>query len=210
MALTLFSEDNDWDLSVGGSGSFEDPANPAATPMILHMAFKLHANSATWEFWKTAIPQYALVSMYPGFMYSPNIVQTSPAGIMRGSNSGLWGFVMASTPTGLLAAVHIQDLIEAHIRALDPKIVDVSKYLLVEESTTVPKISRFVKKHYPDAGSVITEDAKGVLDRTNATKAETEPEINEMVPIRGQGAGCDGLAAWLSQECVGQELNNSV
>ncbi|CAI7640562.1 unnamed protein product [Penicillium crustosum] len=195
MALTLFSEDNDWDLSVGGSGSFEDPANPAATPMILHMAFKLHANSATWEFWKTAIPQYAL---------------TSPAGIMRGSNSGLWGFVMASTPTGLLAAVHIQDLIEAHIRALDPKIVDVSKYLLVEESTTVPKISRFVKKHYPDAGSVITEDAKGVLDRTNATKAETEPEINEMVPIRGQGAGCDGLAAWLSQECVGQELNNSV
>lgn len=174
MVLTPFSEDNDWDLSVDEGGTFEDPANPAATPMVLYMASKLLANNATWDFWKTAKPQYALVSMHPGFVYGPNLVQTSAAGIMGGSNSALWGFIMAGTPTGFLTAVHVQDVAEAHIRALDPKIVDGSKYLLVGESTTVPEIARFVKQHYPDAGSVITEDAQGVLDRTNTTKAETE------------------------------------
>ncbi|CAI7600163.1 unnamed protein product [Penicillium pancosmium] len=170
----VIKEDNDWDLSVNENGSFEDPANPAATPMVLYMASKLLANNATWEFSKTAKPQYALVSMHPGFVYGPNLMQKNAAGIMGGSNSALWGFIMAGTPTGFLTAVHVQDVAEAHIRALDPKIVDGSKYLLVGKSTSVPEITRFVKNNYPDAGAVITEDAQGVLDPVNTFKAETE------------------------------------
>lgn len=138
------------------------------------MASKLLANNATWEFSKIAKPHYALVSMHPGFVYGPNLMQKNAAGIMGGSNSALWGFIMAGTPTGFLTAVHVQDVAEAHIRALDQRILDGSKYLLVGKSTSVPEIARFVKKHYPDAGAVITEDAQGVLDPVNTSKAETE------------------------------------
>ncbi|KAE8382512.1 NAD(P)-binding protein [Aspergillus bertholletiae] len=170
----VIQESNDWDLSVDENGSFEDPSNPAATPMILYMASKLLSNAATWDFWKTSKPKYALVSLHPGFVYGRNLMQTCADGVKGGSNGALWGFIMAGTPTGFLTAVHVQDVAEAHIRALDPRIVDGSKYLLVGRSTTVPEIARFIQKRYPDAGAVITENAPSESSPVNTVKAERE------------------------------------
>ncbi|OGM47810.1 reductase [Aspergillus bombycis] len=177
IALTLFLfslESSDWDLSVDENGSFEDPANPSATPMILYMASKLLSNAATWDFWKTAKPKYDLVTLHPAFVYGRNLMQTCADGVKGGSNGALWGFIMAGTPTGFLTAVHVQDVAEAHIRALDRRIVDGSKYLLAGRSITVPEIARFIQKRYPDAGAVITEDAPSVLNPVNTAKAEGE------------------------------------
>ncbi|GAB1195894.1 hypothetical protein APSETT444_005159 [Aspergillus pseudonomiae] len=170
----VIQENNDWDLSVDEDGSFEDPTNPAATPMTLYMASKLLSDAATWDFWKTAKPKYALVTLHPAFVYGRNLMQTCADGVKRGSNGALWGFIMAGTPTGFLTAVHVQDVAEAHIRALDQKIVDGSKYLLAGRSTTVPEIARFIQKRYPDAGAVITEDAPSVVSPVNTAKAERE------------------------------------
>jgi nucleoside-diphosphate-sugar epimerase len=172
--LTPFLESNDWDLSVDEYGSFEDPKNPTATPMILYMASKLLADKATWDFWQTARPQYSLVTLHPAFVYGHNLMQTSPDGIRGGSNGALWGFIMAGTATGFMNGVHVQDVAEAHIRALDPRILDGSKYLLAGKSSTVPEIARFVQMRYPDAGAAITESAQGMSSPVNTTKAETE------------------------------------
>lgn len=172
--IDTFSEDNDWDFSVDENGSFEVPENPAATAFQLYRASKLLANAATWDFWRTAKPQYALVTLHPAFVYGDNLMQTSADGISGGSNEALWGFIMEGAPTGYMTAVHVQDVAEAHIRALDPKIVDGSKYLLAGKNGTVPEVARFVQKLYPDAGAAITEDAQGITSPVNTAKAETE------------------------------------
>ncbi|OQE25684.1 hypothetical protein PENFLA_c008G09063 [Penicillium flavigenum] len=170
----VVKEDNDWDFSVDENGNFEDPQNPAGTPMKLYQASKLLANNATWEFRETAKPQYALVTLHPGFVYGHNLVQSSADQVNAGSNGGLWNIIMNGSPNGNLVGVHIQDVAEAHIKALDPKIVDGSKYLLVGPKTTGAEIARIVHKHYPDSGASISEDVQGVSFPVDTTKAETE------------------------------------
>jgi nucleoside-diphosphate-sugar epimerase len=172
--LTHLLEENDWDFSVDENGNFEDPQNPAGTPMKLYHASKLLANNATWAFREAAKPQYALVTLHPGFVYGHNLVQSSADQVNAGSNGGLWNIIMNGGPGGNLVGVHIQDVAEAHIKALDPKIVDGSKYLLVGPKTTGAEIARIVHKHYPDSGASISEDYQGVSFPVDTTKAETD------------------------------------
>lgn len=175
--MTYLLEDNDWDLSVDENANFEDPQTPAATPMRLYHASKLLADHATWEFRATAKPQYALVTLHPAFVFGRNLVQISADGVNAGSNSGLWDLIMKADPTRSMVGVHIQDVAEAHIKALDPKIVDGSKYLLVGPKTTGPEIARIVHRLYPDSGALISEDFQGASFPVDVTKAETELEI---------------------------------
>ncbi|CAG7944432.1 unnamed protein product [Penicillium nalgiovense] len=170
----VVKEENDWDFSVDENGNFEDPRNPAGTPMKLYQASKILANNATWEFRETAKPQYALVTLHPAFVYGHNLVQSSADQVNAGSNGGLWNIIMNGDPSGNLVGVHIQDVAEAHIKTLDPKIVDGSKYLLVGPKTTGAEIARIVHKHYPDSGASISEDFQGFSFPVDMTKAETE------------------------------------
>ncbi|KAG0161437.1 hypothetical protein PDIDSM_8971 [Penicillium digitatum] len=63
---------------------------------------------------------------------------------------------------------------EAHINALDSKIVDGSKYLLAGPKPTGLEIARIVHRLYPDSGALISEDFQGVSFPVDVTKAETE------------------------------------
>ncbi|KOS40686.1 hypothetical protein ACN38_g8457 [Penicillium nordicum] len=170
----VVKENNDWDLSVDENANFEDPQTPAATPMRLYHASKLLADNATWEFRATAKPHYALVTLNPAFVYGRNLVQISAGGVNAGSNSGLWDLIMKADPTRNIVGVHVQDVAEAHIKALDPKIVDGSKYLLAGPKTTGPEIARIVHRLYPAAGALISEDFHGVSFPVDVTKAETD------------------------------------
>jgi nucleoside-diphosphate-sugar epimerase len=172
--LTKGIEDNDWDFSVDENGSFEDPQNPAATPMKLYLASKLLSNNAAWEFRAATKPHFALVTLHPAFVYGHNLVQTSAEGVKYGSNGNLWSLIMQANPNASTTGVHIQDVAEAHIKALDPKIVDGSKYLLAGPKTTGSEIARIVHKLYPDSGALINEDSQGFAMPNDTTKAETE------------------------------------
>jgi len=142
--------------------------------MRLYAASKLLANNATWDFRAAAKPQYALVTLHPAFVYGHNLVQTSAEGINGGSNQNLWSLIMKGNPAGNTTGVHIQDVAEAHIKALDPKILDGSKYLLAGPKTNGAEIARIVQKFYPDSGALINEDCRGVAFPNDTTKAETE------------------------------------
>ncbi|KAJ5508821.1 hypothetical protein N7527_010964 [Penicillium freii] len=170
----VVKEDNDWDLSVDENANFEDPQTPAVTPMRLYHASKLLADHATWEFRDTAKPQYALVTLHPAFVYGHNLVQSSADGVNAGSNGGLWDIIMKANSTRNMVGVHIQDVAEAHIKALDPKIVDGSKYLLAGPKTTGSEIARIVHRLYPDSGALISENFQGASFPVDVTKAETE------------------------------------
>ncbi|CAG8241658.1 unnamed protein product [Penicillium salamii] len=167
------AEDNDWDFSVDENGSFEDPQNPAGTPMRLYVASKLLANNATWDFWANVKPHFALVSLHPAFVYGHNLVQTSADGVYTGSNANLWTLIMQDKPSSL-TGVHIQDVAEAQVKALDPHIVDGSKYLLAGPKATVAEIASIVQQYYPNSGALINEKSRGISMPTDTTKAETE------------------------------------
>lgn len=142
--------------------------------MRLYQASKLLANNATWHFRATAKPQYAIVTLHPAFVYGHNLVQTTADGVQRSSNRSLWNFIMGGDSTGLMAGVHIHNVAEAHIKALDPKIVDGSKYLLASSKTSGSEFVRIVQSVYRDCGAKITEDAQCMFLPVDTTKAETE------------------------------------
>lgn len=174
--LIPYIEDNDWDLTVDPSANFVDPKNPAAAPMTLYRASKLLADKATWDFWKTNQPHYSLVTLHPAFVFGHNLVQASAEGIRSGSNGVIWRGVMEGTAAGgtSITGVHVQDVAEAQIKALGPKIKDGSKYLLAGKPTTWKDVARIVHKYYPDIGAKLTEDAEGASTPTDTSKAENE------------------------------------
>ncbi|RDW86997.1 uncharacterized protein DSM5745_03639 [Aspergillus mulundensis] len=166
-------EDNNWDLNVDPAADFVDPANPAATPMTLYCASKLLANNATWEYWKTDRPHYALVTLHPAFVFGRNLVQ-DPGEEVSGSNRIIWGSVMGGVPVGGITGVHIQDVAEAHVKALAPAIKDGSRYLLSGPRTTWKEVAGIARRLYPGVGVKLSERAEGASMPTDTTQAETE------------------------------------
>ncbi|RAK95949.1 NAD(P)-binding protein [Aspergillus ibericus CBS 121593] len=171
----VVKEKNDWNYNVDAAANFEDPTNPGGTPMTLYRASKLLANNAAWEFKNTEKPHFSLVTIHPSFVFGTNLMQTSAEEVQAGSNGILWGSVMGGVPLGGITGVHIQDVAEAHVKALDPKIQDGSKYLLSAPATTWRDVARVVLKAYPNIGAKITEEVEGSPSiPTDTTKAEVE------------------------------------
>ncbi|GLA34091.1 hypothetical protein AnigIFM63309_005511 [Aspergillus niger] len=169
----VIKEDNDWNFDVDPEADFVDPSNPGATPMTLYRASKLLANNATWDFWKKENPHYSLVTLHPAFVFGHNLMQTA-ANETLGSNGIIWGSVMGGVPLGGITGVHIQDVAEAHIKSLDPKIQNGSKYLISGPQTTWKEVARIVHEFYPNVGVKLTESAEGGSMPTDTTKAEVE------------------------------------
>ncbi|KOS39372.1 hypothetical protein ACN38_g9804 [Penicillium nordicum] len=174
----VVKEDNDWDLTVDPTADFVDPHHLVAAPMTLYRASKLLANNATWNFWKTEKPQYSLVTLHPSFVFGHNLVQSCAEEVQTGSNGVVWGSVMGGVPITGTTGVHIQDVAQAHIKALDPKIKDGSKYLISGPPTTWKEVARIVHTAYPNVGAKITEQAEGGSLPVDTTKAENELEIH--------------------------------
>ncbi|KAL4879196.1 NAD(P)-binding protein [Aspergillus karnatakaensis] len=170
----VIKEDTDWDLTVDAAANFIDPENPQATPMTLYRASKLLANNATWDFWKAETPHYSLVTLHPSFVFGYNLVQASAEEVRTGTNGILWGSIMAGVPLGGITGVHVQDVAEAHIKALGSEIRNGSKYLLSGPQTTWKDVARIARRLYPDVGVKLTEHAEGVSMPTDTTKAEVE------------------------------------
>jgi nucleoside-diphosphate-sugar epimerase len=159
---------------VDEDASFEDPKNPSGTPFRLYHASKLLSNNATWSFWQTAKPHYSLVSIHPSYVIGHNPVQSSSEEL--GSNGILWGPIMSGvlgTPTAI-SGVHIKDVAEAHIKALDPKIPNGAKYLLNNDQITWKDVAQIVHRDYPNAGAKISVEAEGATMLSDSSKAEQE------------------------------------
>ncbi|PYH42570.1 putative 3-beta hydroxysteroid dehydrogenase/isomerase [Aspergillus saccharolyticus JOP 1030-1] len=172
----VVKEANDWDLTVDPNANFVDPNDPVTSAMTLYQVSKLLADKAAWDFWKTNKPHYSLVTLYPVYVYGHNLMQVSAEGIQAGSNGIFWNTVMKGTPAGDLAitGVHVQDVAEAHIKALQPEIEGGSKYLLAGKPTTWNDVARIVREAYPNIGGKLTEGAQGASVPTDTSKAENE------------------------------------
>lgn len=73
-----------------------------------------------------------------------------------------------------ISGVHIKDVAEAHIKALDPKIPNGAKYLLNSIQTTWKDVAQIVHRDYPNAGAKISVEAEGGAMPLDSSKAEQE------------------------------------
>lgn len=113
------------------------------------------------------------MTLHPAYVFGHNHVQTSPEEVQGGTNGMLWGTIMTGKPMGNSTGVHVQDVAEAHIKALDETVPDGSKFLLAGKRASWSDVARIVKRDYPDIGAKITEDISGEpfpLDTTEAEK----------------------------------------
>lgn len=159
------------------AADFTDHNNPAGTPMKLYIASKLLANNATWELWKTTKPHYDLVTIHPSFVFGHNLVQTSAEEISASTNGLLWKSIMTGIPAGSVTGVHVLDVADAHVKALDPEVSDGSKYLISGNKATWAEVAQIVQKYYPNIGAKITADLEGESWPTDTTKAEKDLKI---------------------------------
>jgi nucleoside-diphosphate-sugar epimerase len=173
----IIPEDNDWDFDVDETEDFTASNDPRGIPMRLYHASKLLANKTAWEFQKTAKPQYALVTLHPAFVYGRNLAQTTAEEIQESSNSLLWYAIMAGIPHhsySQVPGVHINDVVEAHLKALDPAIPDRSRYLLSAKGGTWKEVADVIQQNYSDLGAKITLDIEEEFLSTDSSKAEAE------------------------------------
>jgi nucleoside-diphosphate-sugar epimerase len=173
-------------------------ANDEATSMKLYHASKLLANQASWAFNKTENPSFSLVTIHPAFVYGRNPLQTT-AKELSGTNGGFFLTIAGGKPLVAITAVHIDDVAEAHVKALGDNIPDGSSYLLAGKKATWKDVATIVKKEYPHLEFKISDEIPGESWPVNTTKAETElgmqwrsleqmtrDVIDQQIELRGQ------------------------
>ncbi|PWY68217.1 3-beta hydroxysteroid dehydrogenase/isomerase family protein [Aspergillus eucalypticola CBS 122712] len=168
----VIKENNDWDLSVDQTADLTG-ANNEATSMNLYHASKLLANQASWDFKKTENPTFSLVTLHPAFVFGRNALQTT-AEDLSGTNGLFFLTVADGKPLINITAVHIDDVAEAHVKALADNIPDRSSYLLAGKKNSWKDVAEVVKKEYPHLGFKISNDISGESWPVDTTKAEAE------------------------------------
>ncbi|EAW13633.1 ketoreductase sphI [Aspergillus clavatus NRRL 1] len=173
----IIKEDNDWDFTFDETEDFAASADPRGVPMRLYHASKLLANRTAHKFRTTAAPSYALVTLHPVFVYGHNPTQNSAEEIEASSNGLLWYTLLAGVPHrchSQVPGVHIDDVVEAHVRALDPGVADGSRYLLSGPGRSWKEVAEVVQREYPDLGARISTDLEEGFLPMDGGRAEKE------------------------------------
>jgi nucleoside-diphosphate-sugar epimerase len=80
--------------------------------------------------------------------------------------------------TGILGSpasgVHIEDVAEAHVKALSPNIPNGAKYLLAGKRTTWKEVAQIVHRDYPNVGAKISVETEVGSFPLDTSKAEQE------------------------------------
>lgn len=123
-------------------------------PMLLYQASKILAAQAAESFLSKASPSFDLVTIHPGFVYGHNILQSSAAEL-AGLNGSLFQTIMTGqvVPGGsLLTRVHIKDVAEVHIKAIDSE-VEPGRYLVTAPGqSTWADVVEVLRVKFPSIG----------------------------------------------------------
>lgn len=114
------------------------------------------------------------MALFPAFVYGHRLTYGAVEEAQGPSNGILWGDIMTGVPAMRPNGVHIQDVVEAHLKALNPKISDGSRYLLSGKGTTWADVAKIVHRDYPAAGAKITTDVEGESYPTDTRRADTD------------------------------------
>ncbi|KAI1119942.1 hypothetical protein F5Y10DRAFT_273565 [Nemania abortiva] len=148
--------------------------------LFAYAASKSIAIDTAEGFLKSNSPSFETVFLVPSFVFGPNKLSKTADELNKGSNAILLNHILGKSKDPLLTlSVHIDDVAQAHVLALQKSVL-AGRYLLDSEgiaSTNWLDALPFVKKYYPEAiSSVFSEDAKPfsiriVLDNEKAKRA---------------------------------------
>ncbi|OJD31163.1 nad dependent epimerase dehydratase family protein [Diplodia corticola] len=139
------TEDHNYDLDVSPDLDFK-------VSFVAYRASKLLAAKAAREFFVQQKPHYAIVSLHPTFIFGHHILQTSSED-MSGSRAMLWASLKGPDQRiPILNHVHVTDVAQAHIKALDPRVTGYQKFILSAEPgfPDWEEVLQFVKQEYPN------------------------------------------------------------
>ena len=154
---------------------FDHSIVPTLEPMGQYAASKLASYTATLDFVESKKPHFSVVTLHPVFVFGRNLLQTS-ADELSGTNAGLFGGLYSDDPMFKhLQGVHVDDVAEAHIRALSLADKPVSSFLLAARDRSWKEVLEFANKKYPDAGFYKGEVKEG--DRWIVETARAEKEL---------------------------------
>jgi len=152
---------------------FDKSIVPTLEPFGQYQASKLAAHTATLDYVLSQKPQYSVITIHPGFVFGRNILQTS-ADELAGTNGMLFGSLYAKEPMfAPYRGVHVLDVAEAHIRALDLEDAPVSSFLLSGKDRPWEEVLRHARKEFPDA-DFQTEPKTGDRWFVDTTRAEAQ------------------------------------
>jgi nucleoside-diphosphate-sugar epimerase len=139
-------------------------------------ASKLAAHKATLDIAHEHRPAYEIVTIHPVFVFGRSLIQES-ADDLAGSPGLLFKSLMSEKPpVGGFRGVHVDDVAEAHVRALRTGITGLRSYLFAGEICSWVEVNRFARERYPLVPFQLKpeDDTDTGGYRADASRAEAE------------------------------------
>lgn len=150
--------------------SFDPSTVPSLDPKAQYHASKLVSHRATLNIVKEKLPHYDIVTLHSVFVFGRNLLQET-AEELSGSSVKL--LLSDNPPAGQLWGVHVDDVAQAHVKALKNNGKGLQSYLLASEGWLWEDVARFVKQQYPSFPlGLKPEDTDTVGYIVDASKAE--------------------------------------
>jgi len=149
----------------------------AAGHALRYSASKILAHQATREFLKENTPHYTLITFHPTLVLGHSIIQES--GDISGSNGMVWQSLFSEKPTAPAGWVHVRDVADAHVKALETDIESGTEFLLSGSKPASPwaEVVSFVNSQYPGLGWKLQLPFEGGW-KVDVSRAEEVLKIN--------------------------------
>ncbi|KAI4751092.1 NAD dependent epimerase/dehydratase family protein [Aureobasidium sp. EXF-3400] len=157
---------------------FDDSIVPSLDPGRQYRASKIASYLATLNFISSHHPHFSVVTLHPVYVFGHNLLQKH-ADEVSGTNKMLFNSFISDAPLfAPYRGVHVDDVAEAHIRALSLPSTPISSYLLSAKARAWEEVLEFVKHKYPEQGFK-TKPEEGDLLIVKTEKAENELGFKE-------------------------------
>ncbi|KAJ5698938.1 NAD(P)-binding protein [Penicillium macrosclerotiorum] len=135
---------------------------------LRYAASKILAHQATRDFLKENSPHYSVATFHPTFVLGDSLIQEKPEDI-DGMNGLFWISLMSDQPKIANSWVHVRDVADAHVKALETESASGTEFILARP-VSWNNVALFVQKTYPALESKLQPPIEGewVVETTAA------------------------------------------
>ncbi|KAF9872253.1 3-beta hydroxysteroid dehydrogenase [Colletotrichum karsti] len=150
---------------------------PVAPYEDAYSASKTAALEASERWMREHKPAFDLISIMPAWIFGREELATTPEALLSGSNGVLLELLRGNKFDWTINTgyVSVQDVVDAHIRALSPSVPG-GKSFILSKHIAFEEARDFAKKHFPEAfaNGVFREDSKQLVVSIPTDESEGE------------------------------------
>lgn len=139
--------------------------------VVKYSASKIVAHQATREFVKERKPHYTLITLHPTYVMGHDLTQETAEGL-RGINSLLWKSLASEKPLLGTSWIHVKDVADAHVKALQVDVEHEKEFLLSGPSFRWEDAIEYIRKKFPGLEVKLVPPFEGKW-KVDVTGAET-------------------------------------